>query len=37
MHEGLCHKISLKPFAGGRKVAIIDDADDLNQEGANAC
>jgi DNA polymerase-3 subunit delta' len=36
MHEGLCHKIGLKPFAGGRKVAIIDDADDLNQEGANA-
>jgi DNA polymerase III subunit delta' len=36
MHEGLCHKISLKPFAGGRKIAIIDDADDLNQEGANA-
>jgi DNA polymerase-3 subunit delta' len=36
MHEGLCHKIGLKPFAGGRKVAIIDDADDLNLEGANA-
>lgn len=36
MHEGLCHKIGLKPFAGGRKIAIIDDADDLNQEGANA-
>ena len=35
MHEGLCHKIALKPFLGGRKVAIIDDADDLNQEGAN--
>ena len=35
MHEGLCHAISLKPFMGGRKIAIIDDADDLNQEGAN--
>jgi DNA polymerase-3 subunit delta' len=35
MHEGLCHKISLKPFLGGRKIAIVDDADDLNQEGAN--
>ncbi len=36
MHEGLCHKIGLKPFMGGRKVAIIDDADYLNIEGANA-
>ncbi|MFV1966425.1 MAG: ATP-binding protein [Pirellulaceae bacterium] len=35
MREGLCHNISLKPFAGGRKIAIIDDADHLNQEGAN--
>jgi DNA polymerase-3 subunit delta' len=36
MQEGLCHRISLKPSRGGRKVAIIDDADYLNQEGANA-
>jgi DNA polymerase-3 subunit delta' len=36
MQEGLCHRIALKPFMGGRKVAIIDDADFLNQEGANA-
>jgi DNA polymerase-3 subunit delta' len=35
MQEGLCHNISLKPFCGGRKIAIIDDADYLNQEGAN--
>ena len=35
MREGLCHRISLKPFSGGRKIAIIDDADFLNQEGAN--
>ena len=35
MQEGLCHRISLRPFRGGRKVAIIDDADHLNQEGAN--
>ncbi|HND51659.1 MAG TPA: AAA family ATPase, partial [Pirellulaceae bacterium] len=35
MREGLCHSISLKPFRGGRKVAIIDDADYLNVEGAN--
>ncbi len=35
MREGLCHNIGLKPFCGGRKIAIIDDADFLNQEGAN--
>ncbi|MGE3777492.1 MAG: ATP-binding protein [Pirellulaceae bacterium] len=35
MQEGLCHDIALKPFAGGRKIAIIDDADCLNVEGAN--
>jgi DNA polymerase-3 subunit delta' len=35
MREGLCHDIALKPFRGGRKVAVIDDADYLNQEGAN--
>ena len=32
MREGLCHDIALKPFMGGRKVAIIDDADFLNEE-----
>ncbi len=36
MREGLCHDIALKPFMGGRKVAIIDDADWLNEESANA-
>lgn len=35
MQEGLCHAISLKPFMGGRRIAIIDDADYLNAEGAN--
>jgi DNA polymerase-3 subunit delta' len=35
MQVGLCHNIGLKPFRGGRKIAIIDDADFLNQEGAN--
>ena len=35
MREGLCHEIALKPFRGGRRIAIIDDADYLNQEGAN--
>ncbi len=34
--EGLCHDIGLKPFRGGCKVAIIDDADFLNAEGANS-
>ena len=33
--EGLCHDISLKPSVGGRKIAIIDDADLLKVEGAN--
>ena len=33
--EGLCHDIGLKPYMGGRKIAIIDDADYLNAEGAN--
>ncbi len=36
MREGLCHDIALKPFMGGRKVAVINDADFLNEEGANA-
>jgi DNA polymerase-3 subunit delta' len=36
MKEGLLHNIGLKPFMGGRKIAVIDDADFLNEEGANA-
>jgi len=35
MREGLCHDIAMRPFMGGRKVAIIDDADYLNEESAN--
>jgi DNA polymerase-3 subunit delta' len=35
MREGLCHRIALKPFMGGRRIAMIDDADYLNAEGAN--
>lgn len=34
--EGLCHHIALKPYVGGRKIAVIDDADYLNAEGANS-
>lgn len=33
--EGLCHRIALRPYLGGRKVAIIDDADYFSQESAN--
>ena len=36
MREGLCHDIGMKPFLDGRRVAIIDDADFLNAEGANS-
>lgn len=32
---GLCHDISLSPFRGGHKIAVIDDADFFNQESAN--
>jgi len=32
---GLCHDLSLKPFQGDRRIAVLDDADFLNEEGAN--
>ncbi len=32
----LCDWFSLKPARGRRKVAIVDDADDLNEEASNA-
>ena len=32
----LIEHLALKPARGGRKVAIVDDADDLNAEAANA-
>ena len=35
--EGLCHWISLKPFMGGRRIAIIDDADHLSRPEAANC
>ncbi|MBC8115030.1 MAG: DNA polymerase III subunit, partial [Candidatus Saccharimonas sp.] len=34
--EGLCHDLSIRPLAGSRKVAIIDDADTMTDECANA-
>ena len=33
--EGFCYNLSRKPSRGGRKIGIIDDADRLNEEGAN--
>jgi DNA polymerase III subunit delta' len=35
MREGLCWRILLKPALGGRKVAIVLDADHLAEEAAN--
>jgi DNA polymerase-3 subunit delta' len=34
--EGLCYDLSLKPMSGRRRVAIIDNAEALNDESANA-
>lgn len=34
--EGLCHDLSLKPMSADRRIAIIDDAQTLNEESANA-
>ena len=35
MQHGFCHDIQLKPLMGKRKVAILQDADFLHEEGAN--
>jgi len=35
MQEGFCRDIRLRPMMGSRKVAILEDADYLNEEGAN--
>ena len=37
MREGLCYDISLKPFMGNRKVAILDDADYFNTPAVANC
>lgn len=34
--EGLCHDLSLRPMSATRRIAIIDDADKMNDESANA-
>ena len=34
--EGLCHDLSIRPLAGSRKVAIINDADTMTEPCANA-
>jgi DNA polymerase III subunit delta' len=36
MREGLCPWMAIKPAEGGRRIAIIDDADDMSEESANA-
>ncbi|SMP48143.1 DNA polymerase-3 subunit delta' [Neorhodopirellula lusitana] len=35
LQEGFCHDVHLRPMQGARKVAILHDADFLNEEGAN--
>ena len=34
--EGLCYEFSLKPMMAGRRLAIISDADAMNEASANA-
>ncbi len=36
MRSGLCFDLNRTPFVGGRKIAVIDDADYFNQECSNA-
>lgn len=36
MQAGFCREIRLRPFRGTRKIAILHDADFLNEEGANS-
>ncbi len=35
MKEGFCHDLRIRPLMGGWKLGVIDDADFLNEEGAN--
>jgi DNA polymerase III subunit delta' len=34
--EGLCHELAMKPMSASRRIAIIDDAQTMNAEAANA-
>lgn len=34
--EGLCHELSLRPMSADRKIALVDDADLMNDAAANA-
>ena len=34
--EGLCHDISMRPMSANRRIAIVDDAEKMNTESANA-
>jgi DNA polymerase-3 subunit delta' len=36
VEQSLLFNLSMRPYYGGRKVAIVDDADSLNVAGANA-
>ncbi|MBQ9813461.1 MAG: hypothetical protein IJM54_09140 [Thermoguttaceae bacterium] len=36
MRSGLCFELNQTAFMGGRKIAVVDDADFFNLEGANA-
>ena len=36
LREGLCYEIRMKPYSNRRKIAIIDDADTIGDEGANS-
>lgn len=34
--EGLCYELAMRPMSADRRIAIIDDADAMNAESANA-
>lgn len=36
MREGLCYELRMRPYSGRRKIAIVDEIDTLNTEGANS-
>ena len=36
MREGLCYELRMKPYSGRCKIAIVDDADTMAEEGANS-